>query len=374
VRLPNGIAVGSRLGSVALAAVLLAAAVLCGDAAEYRRAVPGFRYAFPRDHGAHPDFRTEWWYYTGHLTAEDGRRFGYQLTFFRSAVEQKGANPSKWAAKNVYLAHFAVSDVNGRKLTLLERVSRDALGDAGSETKDLRVWIRDWEADMDGQVHRLRVQQAGLGIDLRLESAKPLVIHGKDGISQKAAGAGYASHYYSFTRLKTAGTLEFDGRALKVTGQSWMDHEFGSSQLRDYQVGWDWFSLQLDNQVEVMLYVLRHRDGQIDPYSSGTLVHPDGRAEPLRLEDFTIEVLERWKSPRSPGVYPARWRIKIPRARVEVTVTPLFPDQELDTAKSTRVIYWEGASRVEGAMAGKPVRGDGYVEMTGYAHPFQKRI
>lgn len=364
----------SRFGWIAAMVALAAMAAMVAYAAEYRRALPGYRYVFPRDHAAHPDFRTEWWYYTGHLTAEDGRRFGYQLTFFRTAVEQKGANPSKWAAKNLYLGHFAVSDARSQKLTLFERLSRDGLGEAGADPKGLRVWIRDWEADFDDDGHRLRAKQNRLGIDLRMEPGKPLVIHGRGGISQKAAGEGYASHYYSFTRLKTVGTLEIDGRLLKVTGQSWMDHEFGSSQLREYQVGWDWFSLQLDNQVEVMLYMLRHRDGKIDPYSSGTLVHPDGRAEHLSQEDFSVEVLERWKSPRSPGNYPARWRIRIPKAGIAVTVTPLFPDQELDTAKSTRVTYWEGASRIEGTMAGKPVRGDAYVEMTGYAHPFQKRI
>jgi predicted secreted hydrolase len=355
-------------------AVLLALLALPAAGAEYRRALGGYTYSFPRDHGAHPEFRTEWWYYTGHLAAEDGRRFGYQLTFFRSAVEQQGVNPSKWAARNLYLAHFAVSDLKGKKLSLGERLAREGLGEAGAETRGLKVWIGDWEASAEGPVHRLRAREANFAIELRLEASKAPVIHGKDGISQKAEGVGYASHYYSLTRLQTAGTLIVAGRTLRVTGQSWMDHEFGSAQLREYQVGWDWFSLQLDNQTELMLYLLRHRDGKIDPYSSGTLVHPDGRIEHLRREDFSVEVLETWKSPRSGGVYPARWRVRVPKAGLDVTVTPAFPDQELDTAKSTRVVYWEGASRVEGTMGGKPVRGDAYVEMTGYAHPFQKRI
>jgi len=364
----------SPLRWLAVVAALLAVAALPARGAEYRRALPGYRYAFPRDHGAHPDFRTEWWYYTGHLAAEGGRRFGYQLTFFRSGVEQQGANPSKWAARNLYLAHFAVSNVRAKRLHLGERLAREGLGEAGAETQGLKVWIGDWEALAEGAAHRLRAREGAFAIDLRLEAAKPPVIHGNNGISQKAEGAGYASHYYSFTRLRTAGTLVADGRTLKVIGESWMDHEFGSAQLREYQVGWDWFSLQLDNQVELMLYLLRHRDGKTDPHSSGTLVHPDGRPEHLRREDFVVEVLESWKSPRSAGVYPVRWRIRVPRAGIDVTVTPAFPDQELDTAKSTRVIYWEGASRVEGAMGSKPVRGDAYVEMTGYAHPFQKRI
>lgn len=363
-----------RIGGMAAAWAVAALVAWPAPGAEFRRALPGYRYAFPRDHGAHPDFRTEWWYYTGHLTAEDGRRFGYQVTFFRSAVEQRGDNPSQWAARNLYLAHFAVSDVKGQALHLAERLAREGLGDAGAETDRLKVWIGDWEAVADGSTHRLRAKEGTFALDLRLEPAKPPAVHGKDGVSQKAEGAGYASHYYSLTRLSTAGTLVANGRAWRVTGQSWMDHEFGSSQLREYQVGWDWFSLQLDTQVEVMLYLLRHRDGTADPHSSGTLIHPDGRAEHLRREDFAIEILGRWRSPRSGGVYPARWRIRIPRAGLDVTVTPAFPDQELDTAKSTRVTYWEGASRVEGTMVGRAVRGDAYVEMTGYAHPFQKRL
>jgi predicted secreted hydrolase len=354
--------------------IVLAAVALPAPGAEYRRALPGYRYSFPRDHGAHGDFRTEWWYYTGHLAAEDGRRFGYQLTFFRSAVEQQGANPSRWAARNLFLAHFAVSDVKGRKLYLGERLAREGLGETGTATEDLRIWIGDWEAAAVGAAQHLRAREGAMAIDLRLEAMKPPVIHGRDGISQKADGVGYASHYYSLTRLRTGGTLTAGGRLLKVTGASWMDHEFGSSQLRDYQVGWDWFSVQLDNQTELMLYVLRHRDGKTDPNSSGTLIHPDGRSERLGRDDFAIEALETWKSPRSGGTYPIRWRVRVPKAGIELTVTPLFPDQELDTPKSTRVIYWEGASRVEGTMAGRPVRGEAYVEMTGYAHPFQKRI
>ena len=362
-----------RAGCLA-AAALFAVVALPASGGEYRRAAPGYRYAFPRDHGAHPDFRTEWWYYTGHLAAEDGRRFGYQLTFFRSAVEQRGANPSKWAARNLYLAHFAVSDVKKGKLHLGERLGREGLGEAGADAAGLDVRIGDWEAVGEGTGQRLRAREGAFAIELRLELVKPPVINGENGISQKAEGAGYASHYYSITRLKTAGTLTADGRSLMVTGQSWMDHEFGSSQLREYQVGWDWFSLQLDNQAELMLYQLRHRDGKTDPYSSGTLVHPDGRAEHLRREDFAIEALETWKSPHSGGAYPMRWRVRVPKAGIDVTVTPAFPDQELVTAKSTRVTYWEGTSRVEGTMAGRPVQGDAYVEMTGYAHPFQKRI
>ncbi len=372
--MPPGRAHLWRVGFAAVACVLAATAAPPAPGAEYRRALPGYQYAFPRDHGAHPDFRTEWWYYTGHLTAEDGRRFGYQLTFFRSAVEQQGANPSKWAARNLYLAHFAVSDVKGRKHHLGERLAREGLGEAGAGTAGLRVRIGDWEAVAEGEAHRLRAREGPFAIDLRLEPAKPPVVHGRDGISQKAEGAGYASHYYSITRLATGGTLTAGGRSLNVTGQSWMDHEFGSSQLREYQVGWDWFSLQLDNQAELMLYQMRHRDGKTDPHSSGTLIHPDGRAEHLRRNDFAIEVQATWKSPHSSGIYPMRWRVRVPKAGIDVTVTPAFPDQELFTAKSTRVTYWEGASRAEGTMGGSPVHGEAYVEMTGYAHPFQKRI
>ncbi len=343
-------------------------------AAEFRLALPGYPFAFPRDHASHDDFRTEWWYYTGHVRSEGGEEYGYQVTFFRSGVAEALANPSRWAAKNLYLAHFAVSDIPRKTFRYFERVNRAGVGQAGASGREIRVWIGDWEVRGDGTTQRLRAKAGEYAVDLALYSQKPPVIHGEKGVSQKGERRGHASHYYSMTRLTTKGTLTVRGKTFAVTGLSWMDHEFGSTQLKPDQVGWDWFSLQFEDGTELMFYVIRKADGRPDPYSAGTWVGADGRPVGLRQPDFIVEVLDRWKSPRGKGVYPIKWRLRAPTMGLDIIVTPAFPDQELDTAKSTRVIYWEGAVFAEGTVQGRPARGRGYVEMTGYAEPFRKRL
>jgi predicted secreted hydrolase len=343
-------------------------------AASFRLALPGYQFSFPRDHYSHEEFRTEWWYYTGHLRAASGGEYGYQLTFFRSALAEARANPSRWAARNLYLAHFAISDVGRRRFTYAERVSRERLGQAGAREDAFRVWNGDWEASGDGTTQRLRARDGSLGLDLTLAPVKPPVVHGENGVSRKGEGRGHASHYYSLTRLESRGSLTLAGRELAVSGQSWMDHEFGSTQLGPGQVGWDWFSLQLDDGTELMLYLIRLADGSADPHSAGTWVGPQGAARHLGRSEFAVEVLDRWRSPRGGTLYPMRWRVSVPSLDLRLTVTPAFPEQELDTAKSTQVVYWEGAARVQGTTAGRPVEGRAYVEMTGYAGPFRKRL
>jgi predicted secreted hydrolase len=328
------------------------------QATEFRLALPGYTFVFPRDHYSHDHFRTEWWYYTGHLRAGNGEEYGYQVTFFRSGVAEARANPSRWAAKNLYLAHFAISDIPRKSFKYFERVNRAGLGQAGASEKEFHVWIGDWEATGDGTTQRLRAGEDGFAVDLTLVSQKPPVIHGENGISQKGKGQGHASHYYSLTRLKTEGMLTVRGKSFPVSGLSWMDHEFGSTQLSPDQVGWDWFSLQFDDGTELMLYVIRKADGRPDPYSAGTYIESNGR----------------WESPRGKGIYPVKWRLKVPAIGLDMIVTPVFPDQELDTAKSTRVIYWEGAVSADGTMHGRRLDGRGYVEMTGYAEPFRKKL
>jgi predicted secreted hydrolase len=343
-------------------------------AGEFRQAQPGYAFSFPRDHYSHDDFRTEWWYYTGHLRAAGGGEYGYQVTFFRSGVAETRSNPSRWAAKNVYLAHFAISDIPRATFRYFERVSRAGLGQAGASDREFHVWIGDWEATGDGTAQRLRAKEGEFAVDLMLASEKPPVIHGENGISRKGEGRGHASHYYSLTRLRTEGTLTVRGKTSPVSGLSWMDHEFGSTQLYPDQVGWDWFGLQLDDGTELMLYLIRKATGRPDPYSAGTFVEAQGRTVRLRQADFTAEVLDRWKSPRGKGIYPMKWRLRVPPIGLDLLVTPAFPDQELDTAKSTRVIYWEGAAFAEGTIRGRPARGRGYVEMTGYAELFRKKL
>jgi predicted secreted hydrolase len=346
------------------------------EAREYRRALPGYRFQFPRDHFSHPDFRTEWWYYTGHLQTTDGRRYGYQVTFFRVGTEEarNADHRSRWTIRDLFLAHFAVSDLGRQRFHFTDRLNRAALEAAGASTTALQVWNGDWRLEAEGDAHRLHAKNEEFAVDLTLSPAKPPIIHGKGGVSQKGEGAGYASHYYSLTRLQTTGTLTVNGRTARVEGWSWMDHEFGSSQLHDDHEGWDWFGLQLDNRIELMFYLMRRRGGQPDPHSSGTLILPDGSSLHLTLSQVEIRPTGTWKSPRSEATYPMGWEIRIPHHRLTATVTPSLPDQELDTRKSTQVIYWEGSVLVRGSYQDTPVAGQGYVELTGYAGKFNQRI
>lgn len=331
------------------------------SSSNWRSALPGYRYAFPRDHAAHPNFQTEWWYYTGHLRAADGRRYGFELTFFRVGVRREVASCSAWSLRDVYFAHFTLTDEPGRRYRVADRISRGALGMAGARTDRYHVWINGWRAGLEGAAHRLRASHPEFALDLRLLSAKPPVIHGQDGIIRKAAGPGRASHYYSLTRLHGSGTLRLGEERLAVSAQAWMDHEWGSNQLTPEQVGWDWFSLQLEDGRELMLYLMRHRDGSVDPVSSGTLVGPDGRSGHLPLSAFRVTATGEWRSPRTGGRYPSGWRVQVPGARLDLRVRPVLSDQEVVTTGGAGVVYWEGAVRVSGTVAGV-----GYVELTGY--------
>lgn len=347
--------------------------------AGFRQAEPGYQYRFPHDHGAHDNFRTEWWYYTGHLTAEDGRRFGYQVTFFRRGVEPErvGSNPSRWAIRQLYLAHVALSDLDRQRFHYAEKISRSGLGKAGADAGHLRVWIDRWSAEAAAaprEHHRLQAAGDEFSLDLAVTPEKPPVVHGQRGVSRKGNDPAHASHYYSFTRLATAGTLTVDGQRLSVQGTSWMDHEFGSGDLGDDLSGWDWFSVQLDNRTELMLYRLRRSDGTVTPVSSGTIILPDGRTRYLSATDVQVETYEYWSSGRSGARYPSRWRLVVPSLALSLDIRPLLPDQELVTSHSTRVTYWEGAVQVTGQLKSAPVSGQGYVELTGYAKAMRKRL
>lgn len=348
-------------------------------ASQFRPATAGYQFQFPRDHGSHPAFRTEWWYYTGHLQATDGRTFGFELTFFRRAIPTDDVNtlPSRWSITQLYLAHFAITDVSGRRFHFSEKLSRAGLGKAGADESQLHVWIDDWHASAsaEGEHSQTLFAQDGDSIlSLTLEPTKPVVLHGREGVSRKGTEAGQASHYYSLTRLAAMGTLSIGSERLTVTGTSWMDHEFGSADLGKELVGWDWFSVQLADNSELMLYRLRRADGSADPVSSGTVVSPDGQARHLSLADFSIEAAGSWTSPNSQATYPNKWRIAIPSLNLSLDVTPLLPDQELRTSRSTQVTYWEGAVAVSGTTQGQSVTGKGYVELTGYAKRFTELL
>jgi predicted secreted hydrolase len=335
----------------------------------YQVAVPGRTMKFPQDHFSHPDFKTEWWYYTGHFETRSGKTYGYQVTFFRFGVRdrQKGAAEKPPLFTDLYMAHFALSDKQGKKFRVSERANRGYGEKAGAATDRYLVWNEDWKVESRGESHVIAVKDKDVALKLRLTPAKPAVLHGENGLSQKAEGSGRASYYYSFTRLKTEGELEIAGKNEKLQGQSWMDHEFGSNQLAEDQLGWDWFSIQLDNNIEMMLYLMRRKDGSVDPHSSGTLVYANGSTRRLALGDFQVQTLEKWKSPQSGAVYPMKWRVHVPGEGIDLEVVPFFPEQELDTRKSTKVTYWEGSVHARGTFRTKPVHGLGYVEMTGYA-------
>ncbi|MFQ5739572.1 MAG: lipocalin-like domain-containing protein [Acidobacteriota bacterium] len=331
----------------------------------YRPALPGYTFHFPRDHGNHPEYKLEWWYYTGHLDSAEGAEFGYELTFFRTGMEKKHANASLWSIDDLYPAHFAISDLTGARFHFFEKLNRQGPGIAGAREGALDVWNQNWFARMEGNVIRLGAAADSIRLQLRLTSNKRPVVHGRGGVSRKSENG--ASHYYSLTRLATEGTLFYQGRTLEVRGESWMDHEFGSQQLGPRQVGWDWFSLQLDQGEELMVFQIRRRDGTIDPFSAATVISSSGEAMALAVKDFSLRPGRGWGSSRTGARYPVEWTIHIPRLEAELQVSALLDDQELLTFRSSGIAYWEGAIGVLGRWRGKRVQGRGYLEMTGYA-------
>ncbi len=346
-------------------------AALSGEADDaFRRAYEPQPLHFPQDHGAHPDFRTEWWYFTGNLADAQGQEFGYQFTIFRSALTpHPPERESDLATNQVYMAHFALTDVGGDGHASFERFSRGAGGLAGAQgDPTFAVWLEDWSVQQqeDGAMHlqaeAVAEDGSAVSLVLRLVETRPPVLHGDAGLSQKGPEPGNASYYYSLVGLETSGTVTLGERSIAVTGHSWMDHEFGTSALSANALGWDWFSLQLDNGLALMFAQIRTDDGGSQAEFEGTLIHPDGTQQSIRSSDFTLETLGQWTSPDSGITYPSGWRVRFPAQALELEVTPLVRDQEMDVS----FVYWEGAVSAQGTVAGAPVSGRGYVELTGY--------
>jgi predicted secreted hydrolase len=337
------------------------------SATGYTRAEAPRSLVFPQDHGPHPDFQTEWWYYTGNLETKDGRHFGYQLTFFRRALlppDQRVERASDWGTDQVYLAHFTISDVEAGRFQAFERFARGAAGIAGAQSPPYRVWLEDWSVEQASENrYRLQAAKGPVRLDLSLTDSKGPVLQGDRGYSQKGPEPGNASYYVSQTRLESEGTVEVEGQSFAVSGLSWMDHEFSTSALTEGQVGWDWFALQLDDGSELMVFQIRRADGSVDPFSSGTLILPDGSTRSLSREDFRIETAGAWRSPHTGAEYPAGWRVAVPEVGLTLQIEPYLADQELNVSYS----YWEGAVRIAGQSPAGPVSGSGYVELTGYA-------
>jgi predicted secreted hydrolase len=335
------------------------------ETAGYEQATEPRPFRFPRDHGPHPGFRSEWWYFTGNLQSTAGRRFGYELTIFRHALRPGApARASAWATNQVYLGHFAVTDVGGSDFHYAERQSRHALGLAGAQSEPFRVWIENWSVeavDNNPSVWRLTATMNDVALALRLRSLKPVVLQGDHGLSQKTPEPGNASYYYSVTRLASEGTLSVNGKSFTLSGESWMDREWSTSALGPDQVGWDWFALQLDDGYELMFYQLRRRNGDRHPSSQGVLVDPKGRVQRVAAHELQIAVDDQWKS--STGtLYPAHWILTHRSLQLQLDVRPVLANQELTVS----VQYWEGAVDVRGRHRGEPVTGWGYVELTGY--------
>jgi predicted secreted hydrolase len=356
------------------ASIAVSEAMNADDSAGYARATAPRPFVFPFDHGPHQEYQIEWWYYTGNVQAADGRRFGYQFTIFRRALTPTPQERSStWATSNIYMAHLALSDVQGGKFYNFDRFSRDGAGLAGATGEPFRVFLDNWTIEgsgPEGMTVRLQAADGPLAIDLTLDSQKPPVLQGDQGLSQKGREVGNASYYYSLTRMATRGQITLDGEVFSVEGSSWFDHEWSTSALDAGVVGWDWFSLQLDDGREIMFFQLREQNGNQSAFTSGTLVEPDGSSRTLAPGTVILEPAGEWRSPRSGAVYPARWRLQIPGEQLDLTITPLLADQELAVA----VVYWEGAVAITGTSGGQSLTGVGYVELTGYAESGQGRL
>lgn len=338
------------------------------SAADWRPALPGWQYEFPRDHYIHPDFKTEWWYFTGRLADEHGDIFGYQVTFFRQGLRPpntRGGTTSRFIVDDLKFAHFAISDVHERQFHFQQKLSRGAFGEAGFSNGSRLAWIDDWSLELapDG-TFALRAADGATTLQLQLQSAKPLAIQGENGVSQKANGPGHASHYFSATRLITSGMLNIGGKARAVRGESWLDREWASNQLTANQVGWNWFSLQFDDQTELMLYQMRTRDGGLDPNSSGSYVASDGTVQHLHRADYQLTPTKWWTSKATQGRYPVAWQLTVPRLNLRCTISTPLETQELVL---NPVAYWEGLIDVQGSHDSRGVHGHGYMELTGYA-------
>jgi predicted secreted hydrolase len=349
-----------------IALVMLVVTISAG-AQEYKLALPGYKYEFPRDYFNHEDYQTEWWYYTGNLVAKDGHRFGFELTFFRQGISREPST-DPWFVRDLWMAHLALSDVTGQRFYHEERLNRAGPGLAGVDEKTGLAWNGNWRAQIEGREHDLGGVGATFAIGLKLLIVKAPVIQGQNGVSQKAEGTGHASHYFSLTRLQTTGEIDVEGKAYSIEGTSWMDHEFFTGAMAADEMGWDWLSVQLEDGSELMLYRLRHRDGSLDPYSSGSYVDAQGKNAFLTTKDFSMTPAgDNWTSAQTKASYPLRWHLSVAKLGMELNVTTPLREQEL--VASYGPSYWEGAVDVDGQRQGRALRGVGYLEMTGYAKP-----
>lgn len=342
--------------------------------AEWKEVLPPLSLEFPRDHGSHPEYRTEWWYFTGRLESEAGEPFGYQFTIFRQGfiAGKPAEGEPDLTPRHILAGHFAIADIGAGEFRHADRIRRAGAGYAEARENRLHTWIGDWETEQleDGSIRMIAAdREAEIAIDFTLAPVKPYVLQGIGGYSQKGDDPGNASSYVTNPRMKTVGTLVSGGRKHRVSGESWFDHEWGTSQLGEDVEGWDWFGLHLDDGRELMVYYLRREDGGPAAHSSGTLIARDGSTKRLTLEDYTLEPLSTWTSPETGIAYPLEWRIRIPGADIDITSTPPLEGCEMRTEESTGITYWEGPVELNGSVTGR-----GYMELTGYADSMNARL
>lgn len=334
---------------------------LSAEAQEWRDVSPGEAVTLPTDLYMQNGYRIQWWYFTGHLYDAQGREFGYELTFFAAGV-QKRHYESKFGVNTIYLCHFAISDIEGKKFYHFSNADSGAYDFAGADNRRLHVWVD--QDSLEGNLKKMHIKAHAneADLDLVLVPRKPVVLNGEKGYSRKSEESPLiASLYFSSTDLETTGTVKLGNTLFPVKGKSWFDRELSSQGLAKNEAGWDWFALQLDDGQEIMLYVIRKKDGSIDRYSSGTLVDAKSNFRHLAKDDYRIEVLSSYTSKKTGIRYPSKWEIIIPREKLQLAVTPLMEDQEFTGGQMRGDSYWEGACKVEGSAQGRA-----YVEMTGY--------
>ena len=343
-----------------------------GDTGGFALADAPREFEFPRDHGPHPEFRTEWWYLTGNLRSAAGERFGFELTFFRqglappagaaAAAPTSGPEPaSGWRTNQAYAAHFAITDVGRGQFRFAQRYARGALGLAGAQAAPFKVWLNDWQLMQSAGTWTLRAQQKDYELELQAQPLTAPVLNGDRGLSVKSSEPGAASYYYSIPRVAVHGRLLREGKPVSVSGTAWLDREWGSGSLGRNEAGWDWFALQLQDGSALMFYALRSLDGSREAHSGGTWIDPAGHSRVLASKEVEITVGDHWTSRRG-ARYPSRWRVQVPALALDVDVKPVMADQELGTSPK----YWEGAVDVSGHSGGRETSGDGYVELVGY--------
>ena len=350
-----------------------------GPGAGVGRVLPGHAFEFPRDHFAHPAFDSEWWYYTGNVSTASGRHFGFELTFFRRARAIETREPSAWDLDQVWLAHFTITDTREERFFVDERVNRSGPGIAGADAGARRIWNGNWSVewrpgDEDRPTQVLTAMSGDAALRLTLEPRKPVVVHGRDGVSRKVAGdPRAASHYLSFTRLEASGTIAVAGEEFAVGGLAWMDHEFFSDYPMEDKVGWDWMCIQLEDGADLMLFGLRDDGGGYGPDTTGTLVDADGGVRAVDWGGVLLRPGRRWRSEATGAEYPVEWEVAVPGFGLRLDVRPRIDGQEVHTEDGFLPTYWEGAVIVSGEREGRQVAGDGYLEMTGYAERFATR-